>query len=51
VEVAGEKATLYFLADEEERLIQGVRPSPGLAQAVERLEGVMQRWVIQTGRE
>lgn len=43
IEVEGEEATLYFLADEEDRLAQEKPIAPELSQTIQRISTVSQR--------
>lgn len=50
IEVGGEKATLYFLADEEERLAQNKPISPKMTDAIQRIGKISPR-LLKKGRE
>jgi hypothetical protein len=43
IEVLGEKATFYYLADEEDRLAQDKSISPKMSEAIQRINTISQR--------
>ncbi len=49
VEVGGEEATLYFLADEEEQLAQDKPISPQMTEAIQRIRKISPR-LLEKGR-
>lgn len=48
-EVGGDEATLYFLADEEERLAQNKPIAPQMAEAIQQVRGISQQ-LLKKGR-